>query len=114
MIDSILESVKKVIGLTNEDTHFDEDLIMHLNSEFNLLKQLGISEEDFMIEDSAAEWGDYLPNDNSLNVVKSYICLRAKKLFDPPSSGILLQSLNEEIDKYEWKVNVIAEQRQES
>lgn len=112
MIDSILESVKKVIGLTNEDTHFDEDLIMHINSEFDFLKQLGVSDEDFAIEDASTEWADYLPSDNSLNVVKSYICLRAKKIFDPPSSGILLQALNEEIDKYEWKLNVIAEQRE--
>lgn len=110
MIDSILESVKKVIGLTAEDDHFDEDLIMHINSEFDFLKQLGVSEEDFAIEDDSAEWGDYLPDDNSLNVVKTYICLRIRKIFDPPTGG-LLTALNEEIDRYEWKLNVIAEQR---
>ena len=110
MIDSILDSVKKVIGITSEDTSFDEDLIMHINSEFDLLKQLGISDEDFAIEDSSAEWGDYLPSDNSLNAVKTYICLRTKKLFDPPTGGALT-ALNEEIDRYEWKLNVIAEQR---
>ena len=97
MINSILDSVKKVIGITSEDTNFDEDLIMHINSEFNLLKQLGVSDEDFYIEDNTAEWGDYLPDDGSLNLVKTYIYLRAKKLFDPPTGGHL-QSLNEEID----------------
>lgn len=111
MINSILDSVKKVIGITSEDTNFDEDLIMHINSEFNLLKQLGVSDEDFYIEDNTAEWGDYLPDDGSLNLVKTYIYLRAKKLFDPPTGGHL-QSLNEEIDRYEWKLNVIAEQRE--
>ena len=110
MIDSILESVKKVIGLTAEDDHFDEDLIIFLNGEFNLLKQLGVSDYDFVIEDSSDEWSDYLPDDNSLNIVKGYICLRAKKLFDPPTGGVLT-ALNEEIDRYEWKLNVIAEQR---
>lgn len=111
MINSILDSVKKVIGITSEDTNFDEDLIMHINSEFNLLKQLGVSDEDFYIEDNTAEWSDYLPDDGSLNLVKTYIYLRAKKLFDPPTGGYL-QSLNEEIDRYEWKLNVIAEQRE--
>lgn len=112
MVNSILESVKKVIGLTNEDTHFDEDLLLYLNSEFNNLKQLGVSDDDFIVEDSSTEWSEYLPDDNSLNIVKSYICLRTRKLFDPPTSGILLQALNEEIDKCEWKLNVIAEQRE--
>jgi len=110
MIDSILTTVKKVIGLTEEDTHFDEDLILHLNSEFNMLKTIGVREDDFMITDSNAVWSDYLQDLPALNVVKTYLCLRAKKLFDPPTSSILLQALNEEIDRYEWKINVIVEQ----
>lgn len=111
MSDSILTSIKKVIGITAEDTSFDEDLIMHINSEFDFLKQLGVSDSDFAIEDANDDWSDYLPDDNSLNAVKTYICLRAKKVFDPPSSSILLQALNEEINRYEWKINVLAEQR---
>lgn len=109
-MESILNSIKKFIGIDAEYTHFDPDIIMHINSVFMDLNQLGIGPADgFYIEDDTTEWTEYIPDPTKFQAVKSYMELRVKLLFDPPSSSAVIDSMERQIDKYEWRLNVAAE-----
>lgn len=110
MILNILESIKKVLGLSDEYTAFDQDIIMHINSVLSDLHLLGIGPVDgFQITDKTALWSDYLDNDLTLNNVKTYIALRVRLLFDPPASSFAIEALNNQIQAFEWKINVVRE-----
>jgi hypothetical protein len=106
----ILVSVKKVLGLPEIDTSFDVDIIMHINSALARLNQLGIGPvEGFMIEDDTSTWDAFLGDRPLLNQVKTYVYMAVRLLFDPPGSGYALTSMKEQIDKYEWLLNVVRE-----
>lgn len=107
--DSILTSIKKLLGLTEEDDSFDMDIIIHINSVFSILKQLGVGpEEGFSISDDSSVWTDFV-NDARLNDVKSYVYLKVKQLFDPPTVGAVAESTNNLIKELEWRMNVEAD-----
>lgn len=107
MTDSILDSIKKVLNLSSDYTPFDQDVIMHINGVFSTLNQLGIGPEDgFMITDATAVWSDFLEGDLRLNNVKNYVYLRVRLLFDPPTVGYLIDSMKEQINELEWRINV--------
>jgi hypothetical protein len=107
---SILDSVKKVVGLTANDVSFDLDIIMHTNSVLATLTQLGVGPDDgFEIEDNAASWDDFLGPDKRYNFVKSYVYLRVRVLFDPPTASSLANSFKEQIDEYTYRINVLRE-----
>lgn len=106
-MESILTSIKKLLGITEEYTQFDDDIIMHINSVFLNLSQLGVGpEEGFTIEDDYATWEDYIGDDMNLQAVKSYIYLKVKLLFDPPLSSAVIESTNRMIAELEWRLNV--------
>lgn len=103
---SILTSTKKVIGIAEDDTTFDLDIIIHINSVFATLQQIGVGpEEGFMIEDDSAEWDDYLEGDNGLNNVKTYMFLKVKMFFDPPQTSVLLTAMEKQVDQLEARIN---------
>lgn len=108
-MESILTSIKKLLGPTEEQTHFDTDIIIHINSVFSDLASLGVGPaEGFSIEDDSATWDDYFdgfPYPDLLSNVKSYMYLSVKILFDPPANSSVLKSYEEQIKKYEWKIN---------
>lgn len=107
MIQSILNSVKKALNIDPSYTVFDEDILMHINSAFGTLKQLGLGpEEGFRIEDDTAVWSDYLVTENRYNEVKSYIYLRVRLLFDPPGTSFLVEAIKDQIKELEWRLNV--------
>lgn len=109
-MDSILTSIKKLLGITKEYTHFDADIIMHINSVFMDLTQIGVGpEEGFSIEDDTSLWTDFIADTNKFEAIKSYIYLRVKLLFDPPASSAVMESMKRDIDRYEWRLNVAAE-----
>ena len=106
-MESILTSVKKMLGITEEYEHFDPDIIMHINSVFMILTQLGVGPENgFVIEDDQATWSDFIPRGQRLEMVKSYMYLKVRLLFDPPANGTLMQSMNQMIAEFEWRLNV--------
>ena len=115
-MESILTSIKKMIGIGEEYTHFDTDIIMHINSVFADLTQMGVGpEEGFMIEDDSAIWDDFISDNMMLNSVKSYMNLRVKLLFDPASIGSsTLASYERQISQWEWRLNLAAETAAES
>lgn len=108
-MESILISIKKMLGIDAAYTHFDPDIIMHINSVFMILNQLGVGpEEGFAIEDDTSTWLSYVPEANFSRVeaIKTYIYLRVRLLFDPPLSSSVIESINRQIAELEWRLNV--------
>jgi hypothetical protein len=104
--DSILDGTKKALNLAPDYTPFDQDIIMHINSVFSTLNQLGVGPElGFMIEDNEALWSDFLGADIRLNNVKTYVYLRVRMLFDPPTIGYLVEAMKEQAKELEWRIN---------
>lgn len=107
MENSILTSIKKLLGVSEEYQEFDTDIIMHINTVFLNLTQLGVGpEEGFSIEDETAEWDEFIEDNAQLNAVKSYMYLKVKLLFDPPLSSSVTQSMERMIAELEWRLNV--------
>jgi hypothetical protein len=105
--DSILTSIKKILGIEEDYTVFDPDIIMHINSVFMTLNQLGVGPlSGFQIEDKTAVWGDYIGEDLNLNAVKTYVYLKVRLLFDPPTTSYLITAFKENIQEQEWRLNV--------
>ena len=105
-MDSILTSVKKMLGIAEEYDHFDADLIMHINSVLTILGQLGVGpDEGFFIEDDGAEWTDFVPDMSNLQFIKTYVYQKVKLLFDPPQSASAIEALNRSISELEWRIN---------
>lgn len=115
-MESILRSIKKMLGIGAEYEHFDEDIIMHINSVFADLAQMGVGPADgFMIEDDTSEWTDFTEDNLLLNSVKSYMNLRVKLLFDPASIGSsTLASYERQISQWEWRLHIAAESAAEA
>lgn len=107
MDSSILNSVKKVLNLAEGYTHFDQDIILHINSVFSTLNQLGIGpEEGFMIEDDTSTWSDLLGDDLRLNNIKTYVYLEVRMLFDPPTIGFVITAMEKQIAELKWRISV--------
>lgn len=114
MTDSILDSTKKLLGIDPEYEVFDMDIVIHINSAFSTLTQLGVGPEDgFEIRDKTSKWNDFLNEDPRVNSVKSYIYLRTRLLFDPPSTSFALDAFNKNIKEMEWRLNVTEDTRPE-
>ena len=113
MEESILTSIKKLLGMTEDYTNFDTDIIIHINSAFMVLNQLGVGPSDgFSIEDDSATWDEYIPEDDKrLEAIKTYIYLKTRLVFDPPQSGTVMDALKQSIHEYEWRLNVQADSK---
>lgn len=106
--NSILTSIKKLLGITESCTDFDTDIIMHINTVLMTLNQLGIGTEGFQIEDKNAVWSEFIESDK-LAATKSYVHLRVKLLFDPPLNSAIIEAIKESIRELEWRLNVRVE-----
>ena len=107
METSILTSIKKMLGVAEDYTEFDEDIMTHINSVFLNLTQLGVGPEaGFMIEDDTAVWEDFIVDSIQLQAVKTYMYLKVKLLFDPPLSSSVTESFTRMISELEWRLNV--------
>lgn len=111
MTESILTSVKKVLGIAVDDTAFDPDIIMHINSAFARLHSLGVGPTDgFAIEDATPTWDAFLGPNLTLNNVKTYVYQNVRLVFDPPATSFHTEALKEQITKLEWLINVKREE----
>ena len=110
-MESILTSIKKLLGIAEEYEHFDADIIMHINSVFMTLTQLGVGPSGgFYIEDEQAVWTDYIPDMTKLQAVKTYIYLKVRLVFDPSSLGsATLAAYERQIQELEWRLNMAVE-----
>lgn len=107
-MESILTSIKKLVGVNEDCTDFDTDIVMHINTVFSGLKQMGAGpKEGFIIKDKYAVWSDYIPKTNkNLEMIKTYVYLKVRLLFDPPTISSLLESLQKLVEEYEWRISV--------
>ena len=104
-MDSILTSVKKLLGLNEEYTAFDADLIMHINSVLMILRQMGVGpQEGFGISDATATWSEFCQGKEDIEAVKSYTALKVRMLFDPPQSSSTMEATKNLISELEWRL----------
>lgn len=107
---SILTSIKKLLGISEDDESFDTELCMHINSIFTVLNQLGVGpEEGFYISDNSKEWTDFTPYKN-IELIKTYVYLKVRLLFDPPQNSFLVDSIEKQCMEYECRICIQAEQ----
>lgn len=111
-MESILTSIKELLGIAEEYDHFDRAVVMHINTVLTTLTQIGVGPSSgFFISDETATWTDFVPEATlaRIEAIKSYIYLNVKLLFDPPNSSAHIESINRQIEKLEWRINIAAE-----
>lgn len=108
-MNSILDSIKKLLMISDEITAFDADIIIHINSAFMVLHQLGLGPSGgFSITGNAETWDEFTSED-SLEAVKTFVYLWVRKQFDPPDSSIKMEAINSTLDELTWRLNVAAD-----
>jgi hypothetical protein len=111
MESSILISTKKILGVAANYTAFDLDIITHINSAFSILNQLGIGPiMGFAIEDDSAVWADLVLPQNQLGMVRTYIFIKTRMMFDPPTTSFLIEAMNKQIEEHEWRLSVFRDE----
>lgn len=107
MNESILNTIKLMLGVEKNCDQFDTDIIIDINSVLFILNQLGIGKKNFCITGSGEEtWGDFIGDESKLQAVKTYVYLRVRLLFDPPASATLVNTITESIKEYGWRLNI--------
>lgn len=110
-MDSILTSIKKLLGIDEEYTHFDTDIVMGINTAFSILTQIGAGPvTGFSISDKTSSWSDFIPDVKTHELIKTYIHLKVKLIFDIPSSSAVIDAINKQISELEWRINVLVDQ----
>lgn len=105
-MDSILASIKKLLGIHESYTEFDQDIIIHINTAFAILNQLGVGPEDgFEIQDERDIWDNYITKLNH-SMVKTYVYLKVRLVFDPPTNSFLVDSINRTLSELEWRIHL--------
>lgn len=100
---AILDDIKKQIGVVPEYTAFDDQILMDINAAFATLHQLGVGPEEGFLVGSDTEWDSYFST-KRLNFIKSYVSMKVRVMFDPPTSSFALDALNKQIAEYEWRI----------
>lgn len=110
MGESILTTVKKLLGIEEGYEHFDQDILVHINSVLLTLNQLGIGpEEGFTVTNEDATWEDFLGGRVDLSAIKTYIYLKVRLAFDPPQMGYFVEAIKDQCKELEWRLNIQAE-----
>ena len=106
IVDSILTSVKKIIGISEDDSSFDSDIIMAINTVLMAVTQMGIGPATgYSIEDDSSTWDDFLDGNKNLEAVKTYVCLKVRLIFDPPQSSTMIEAIRQNIAECEWRIS---------
>lgn len=104
--DNILTTIKKMLGIMEDDTSFDTDIVININTVFAILYQLGIGPEGFKLESKEETWDEYLEEDDLLEDVKTFIYLKVRLIFDPPLNSSHLESMKQLISELEFRLNI--------
>jgi len=111
MAQSILESTKKVLGLAADYDAFDTDIVMHINSGFSVLNQLGLGPDDgFTIEDSTETWEEYIGSTKYIEMIRTWMYLYVRLIFDPPTTSFAGGAFQKQLDEHTWRLNVVREE----
>lgn len=107
MNESILQSIKKLLGIDVSYTAFDQDIIMHINSVFMILRQMGVGPDSgYKIDSVSNQWSEFTNDDLFIESVKTYIYLKVRMYFDPPQNTSLISAIQSQISELEWRLNV--------
>ena len=110
MEENILNSIKKLLGIPEDYTAFDQDIMIHINSVFMILSELGVGPSNgYSLKDGTEKWGDFISDDENLEGIKTYVYMKVKTIFDPPLNSAALASMKELISEFEWRINNEAE-----
>ena len=110
MEENILNSIKKLLGIPEDYTAFDQDIMIHINSVFMILSELGVGPSNgYSLKDGTEKWGDFISDDENLEGIKTYVYMKVKTIFDPPLNSAVLASMKELIREFEWRINNEAE-----
>ena len=104
-MDSILTSIKKLLHISADDTSFDTDVIMHINTQLNAIVQMGAGKRGFVISSNLEKWSDFLLNADNLEAAKTYTYAKTKLVFDPPANSVHVNALKEAADEAAWRLN---------
>ena len=105
-MDNILTSVKAMLGMTEDYEYFDQSLLFHINTVFSILTQMGVGPKDgFVLYNKNAQWSDFMPEGKKLEMCKTYVFLKTRLMFDPPTSSVVLDAINRQIGELEWRIN---------
>ena len=112
LLNSVLNTTKKLLGLDADDDSFDSDICIGINSAILTLSQLGLEgNEGFIVTDDTQEWSDYLNDNKILPMVQQYIHLKTKMSFDPPQNSIVCENLKQIITELEWRIRMVSENK---
>lgn len=111
MEQSILRSIKKLLNISDDDPGYDTDLIFHINTSFMVLHQLGYDKNDtpnrsFVISDETTTWTDFISGRDNIEAVKSYVYLKVRLLFDPPSTSFAIEAFKKQLEELEWRLSL--------
>lgn len=107
MSDSILTSIKKMLGIGEEYEEFDTDIIIDINTTIAILRQLGVGPQNgYSISSKTDKWSDYIEDMALLELVKTYMYFKVRLMFDPPLNGTVVNSMEKHIDELEWRISV--------
>ena len=113
-MENILNSIKAALGITEDYTHFDQQILMHINSVFMILNQLGVGPVKGFVADQDSEWSSFFKDrDLQQELVKSYMYLKVRLLFDPPTNSFVVDSMQRQVNEYEWRLNVLVDPKVE-
>lgn len=111
--DYILDSVKLALGgnlVSSSSDAFDQQLLMHINSTFTILNQFGVGPKEPFVANKTSRWDEFLVEDSAnLRLVQSYVFLRVRLMYDPPSSSFVMDSIKEQIKEFEWRLNIFVD-----
>lgn len=106
VIDSILNSIKHMLGVSKEDTSFDSELVIYINGALTVMHQLGVGPQGYLITGDNNTWEELLEGRTDLELVKPAIYLRVRLIFDPPQNSFLVNAIKEQIKEYDWRIEI--------
>lgn len=109
--ESILDSIKKLLGIDHDFTDFDPDIIIYINSALMVLSQIGIGNNNYNISGYEELWSDFLESKTYLSAAKSYVYLKCRLIFDPPANSFVTESINKQLSELEFRLNVRSENK---
>lgn len=109
-MESILTTIKKMLGITADYDHFDADIIVHINTALMTLNQLGVGpDKPAFISSDMETWKGVFGDIENVEAVKTYIYLKVRMVFDPPTSSFVMEAMNRQASELEWRLNVQTE-----
>ena len=106
MVDSILDSIKQMLGSESEDTNFDRELIIYINGALMVINQLGVGPNGYKITGKENTWVEFIGDRTDLELIKTNVYLRVRLVFDPPQNSFLVSAIKEQITEYDWRIEM--------